>query len=435
MIHCIYCGKALEDDAAFCSACGKRVILENKDAGRSESQGDSGKMSLDAMLSEESESPSAELEWQIGDSYFSGTNGAVKDYGEAVRWLEKASSRKHPAAQYDLACYYANGLGVEKSDEAAFSLFQKAEENGFAGASLNVAQCLEEGRGVQKNPFRAAVRYIRMILDGDAQAVSRLRALYDSGVSLVSDISESYREEHLIRKTITEKNTFSKISNAFSQDLLKDNIAVALGSVFGETFDRMLESTTETYTTDSFDVFAENFIRNRSYPVPFSPANAGISASDYAKLLDFFYDESRERYEEAHSRFFHNSESLSQPRLKTYTASAKGEESSFLTLSYRAGEMEYTMYEWSIDLGKSDLKRNVEGIGDFLSSIANMSEPGEEGRRVGQAWADDFTKTHRKELKAMRRQDSGASGKAGKIVLLIIAGVSLLVILLRLCSV
>ena len=96
---CIYCGKALEDDAAFCSACGKRVILENKESGRSESQGGSGKMSLDAMLAEESESPSAELEWQIGDSYFSGSNGAAKDYGEAVRWLEKASSRKHHAAR------------------------------------------------------------------------------------------------------------------------------------------------------------------------------------------------------------------------------------------------------------------------------------------------------------------------------------------------
>lgn len=435
MIHCIYCGKALEDDAAFCSACGKRVILENKESGRSASQGFSGAMSLDAMLAKESDSPSAELEWQIGDSYFSGSNGAVKDYGEAVRWLEKASSRKHPAAQYALACCYANGLGVEKSDEAAFSLFQKAEENGFAGARLNVAQYLEEGRGVTKNPFRAAVSYIRMILDGDTQTVSRLRALYDSGENLESDISESYRNAHLIRKKETEKNMFSKLSDAFSQDLLKDNIAVAFGGVFGETFDKMLESTTETYTTDSFDVFAEKFIRNRSYPVPFSPANAGISASDYAKLLDFFYDESRERYAEAHARFFHNSESLSQPRLKTYTASAKGEESSFLTLSYRAGGMEYTMYEWSIDLGKSDLKRNVEGIGDFLSSIANMSEPGEEGRRVGQAWADDFMKKHRKELKAMEKQESGSQNTAIKIVLWILAGVFILFILPTFCSI
>ena|GEM_PF-3619539 len=230
MIHCIYCEKALEDDASFCSACGKRVILESKESGRSESQGGSGKMSLDAMLAKESESPSAELEWQIGDSYFSGTNGAVKDYGEAVRWLEKASSRKHPAAQYALACCYANGLGTEKSDEAAFSLFRVAEENGFAGASLNVAQCFAEGRGVQKNPFRAAVRYIRMILDGDAQAVSRLRALYDSGENLVSDISESYRDAHLIRKKETEKNMFSKVSDAFSQDILKRLLSVAFSA-------------------------------------------------------------------------------------------------------------------------------------------------------------------------------------------------------------
>ena len=98
MIHCIYCGKALEDDAAFCSACGKRVILENKESGQSASQGFSGAMALDAMLAKESESPAAEFEWQIGDSYFSGTNGASKDYSEAVRWLEKASSRNHPAA-------------------------------------------------------------------------------------------------------------------------------------------------------------------------------------------------------------------------------------------------------------------------------------------------------------------------------------------------
>lgn len=435
MIHCIYCGKALEDDAAFCSACGKRVILESKESGRSESQGGSGKMSLDAMLAKESESPSAELEWQIGDSYFSGTNGAVKDYGEAVRWLEKASSRKHPAAQYALACCYANGLGTEKSDEAAFSLFRVAEENGFAGASLNVAQCFAEGRGVQKNPFRAAVRYIRMILDGDAQAVSRLRALYDSGENLVSDISESYREAHLIRKKETAKNTFSKISSAFSQDILKDNVAVVLGDLFGEAFDKMLESTTETYTTDAFDVFAENFIRNRSYPVPFPPANAGFSASDYAKVLDVFYDESRVRYAEAHARFFHNSESMAQPRFKTYAASAKGDDPSFLTLSYKAGGMEYTMYEWSVDLNESGMKRNADGICEFLGSIANMSEPGEEGKRVGQALADDFMKKHRKELKAMEKQESGSQNTAIKIVLWILAGVFILFILPTFCSI
>ena len=316
MIHCIYCGKSLEDDAAFCSACGKRVIRENKDAGQSASHRFSGGMALEAMLAKESESPSAELEWQIGDSYFSGSNGAAKDYSEAVRWLEKASSRKHPAAQYALACCYANGLGTEKSDETAFSLFQKAEANGFAGAGLNVAQCYEEGRGVQKNPFRAAVRYIRMIVDGDSQAVSRLRALYDSGVSLVSDISESYREAHLIRNTVTEKNTFSKISNAFSQDLLKDNIAVALGSVFGEQFDKMFTSTSETYTTDSFDVFAEKFISEKTYPVPFAFDSDDFSASDCSKIMSFLYDECRERYAEAHSNFFHNSESISQPRFK-----------------------------------------------------------------------------------------------------------------------
>lgn len=435
MIHCIYCGKSLEDDAAFCSACGKRVIRENKDAGQSASKGFSGAMALEAMLAKESESPSAELEWQIGDSYFSGTNGAAKDYGEAVRWLEKASSRKHPAAQYALACCYANGLGIEKSDETAFSLFQKAEANGFAGAGLNVAQCYEEGRGVQKNPFRAAVRYIRMIVDGDAQAVSRLRALYDSGVSLVSDISESYREAHLIRKTVTEKNTFSKISNAFSQDLLKDNIAVALGSVFGEQFDKMFTSTSETYTTDSFDVFAEKFISEKTYPVPFAFDSDDFSASDCSKIMSFLYDECRERYAEAHSNFFHNSESISQPRFKMYAASEKESMPSFLTLSYRAGGMTYTMYEWSVRLDGAEMERNFEGLSDFLSSIANMSEPGEEGKRVGQALADDFKKKHRKELRAMQRQDSGASGKAGKIVLLIIAGAFFLAILLRLCSV
>ena len=118
-----------------------------------------------------------------------------------------------------------------------------------------------------------------------------------------------------------------------------------------------------------------------------------------------------------------------------YAASEKESMPSFLTLSYRAGGMTYTMYEWSVRLDGAEMERNFEGLSDFLSSIANMSEPGEEGKRVGQALADDFKKKHRKELRAMQRQDSGASGKAGKIVLLIIAGVSLLVILLGLCSV
>lgn len=93
------------------------------------------------------------------------------------------------------------------------------------------------------------------------------------------------------------------------------------------------------------------------------------------------------------------------------------------------------MYEWSVDLNESGMKRNADGICEFLGSIANMSEPGEEGKRIGQTWADDFTKTHRKELKAMKKQESGSQNTAIKIVLWILAGVFILFILPTFCSI
>ena len=88
MIYCSYCGKELQYDAVFCSACGKRVILLDRNAIPSDDGEPAAGSELARLLDKESRSHSSRLQYQIGDSYFFGKNGAKKDCEKAVYWLE-----------------------------------------------------------------------------------------------------------------------------------------------------------------------------------------------------------------------------------------------------------------------------------------------------------------------------------------------------------
>ncbi len=398
MIYCIYCGKALEDDAAFCSACGKRVSAEGKNA-HSEAGTVIAETTLAAMLAKEKEAPSAELAWQIGDSYFSGTNGAPKDYNEAVRWLEKASSQKHPAAQYALACCYANGIGTEKSDEAAFSLFRAAEANGFTGASLNVAQCFAEGRGVQKNPFRAAVRYIRMITDGDTQAIARLRALYDSGESLASDISAQKRNSHVIIRTLIHEGP----------GLFKN---------MGERYN----------VTDEFDLFAESFIKCRVIPMIDKPAYQPAPSLSFSAENSDFSAEEILFWEKIHNQFHKTDANLSQLQMKEFESVGDSFDSvQPFVLSYMADRMPFSLYGWSKDVaGEPDMEvaeKFIEKINDYNLGEIKDSE-------IKDKLVDKMLSQASSEVASERRQKIIKPVKTFAITLWVIAGVILLLLVL-----
>lgn len=144
-----------------------------------------------------------------------------QDLEEAFRLNEKAYQLGHKKAAYQLASDFENGLGVtqdleqaesilrekvegndpiasyrlaaflqrhnESMPQEAITLYQRAQQSGYAQAKLRMADLYLHGDGVIKQPDKAIKMYSEMSLQGLGNASAKLGDLYRDGeyVSLV----------------------------------------------------------------------------------------------------------------------------------------------------------------------------------------------------------------------------------------------------------
>lgn len=80
-----------------------------------------------------------------------GVGGVTPDMDTARAWMREAARRGHMYAQFDLGNLYANGLGVDQSDEEAARWFAMAAEQGHMDAQYNLGVMYLSARGVELN--------------------------------------------------------------------------------------------------------------------------------------------------------------------------------------------------------------------------------------------------------------------------------------------
>lgn len=109
--------------------------------------------------------PNKGIEW-LSKAHDNGHNKAAYEIaiyldgsGEkesAVEWFKKGAMIGNIDAQHALGVYYFNGEGGLKVDhETAASWYQRAANNGHEGAILKLADCYDNGWGVEKDRNRA----------------------------------------------------------------------------------------------------------------------------------------------------------------------------------------------------------------------------------------------------------------------------------------
>jgi len=87
-----------------------------------------------------------------------------KDYGEALKWSLRASSRGSVSALNYLGAIYRDGLGVPQNFQKAFVYFKQAVNKGSFSAAANLGRMYQFGEGVKTNPqeaeklFRLAIK-------------------------------------------------------------------------------------------------------------------------------------------------------------------------------------------------------------------------------------------------------------------------------------
>ncbi len=131
-------------------------------------------------------------QFQAALAFETGT-GAKQDYGEAVKWYQKAADQGDAAAQNNLGAMYLRGMGVAQSDVDALRWYLRAAVEGYPAAQTNVGFLNAAGRGTHQND-EDAVRWCRKAAEkGYAPAQSNLAFMYSEGRGLRRDGNEAVR--------------------------------------------------------------------------------------------------------------------------------------------------------------------------------------------------------------------------------------------------
>ena len=92
----------------------------------------------------------AEQSYQKGNEYLE-----AKKYDKAFAAYEKAANDGHAGAQYNLAAFYVEGKVVPQDMNKALEWFEKAANQGLKDAQFNLATIYHQGAGVPKDEEKA----------------------------------------------------------------------------------------------------------------------------------------------------------------------------------------------------------------------------------------------------------------------------------------
>ncbi|PMN90427.1 DUF2971 domain-containing protein [Enterovibrio norvegicus] len=95
-----------------------------------------------------------------------------------MKKLEQLASQGDPDAQYKLGNVYAQGKGVEQSDEQAVYWYKKAAEQGHASAQYNLGVSFKNGEGVDQCYIKSALWFSKGAEQGETASQCYLGLSY-----------------------------------------------------------------------------------------------------------------------------------------------------------------------------------------------------------------------------------------------------------------
>ena len=125
-------------------------------------------------------------QFYLGLMLETGVRGPV-DVTAAAAWYRQAARQGHVQAQYKLGLLHYEGRGVPRDLARAAHWYGKAAQGGSAPAQYNLALMYERGRGVAADAARAARWYEKAAENGVGAARLNLSALYARGTGVRKD--------------------------------------------------------------------------------------------------------------------------------------------------------------------------------------------------------------------------------------------------------
>jgi TPR repeat protein len=119
--------------------------------------------------------------------------GTARDYGEALKWLQRGAQKGDAAAQNNLGFLYLKGAGTKKDAALALKWFAKAAEQGLASAQENLGLIYGGGEGIPKDYSKAFGWFKKAAEQNDLEAQINLAMLYSLGEGGPKDYVESHK--------------------------------------------------------------------------------------------------------------------------------------------------------------------------------------------------------------------------------------------------
>jgi len=138
------------------------------------------------------EQSDAKAEADLGYRYSHG-EGVPQDYGEALKWRQKAADQGYPDGEDGLAFMYMEGQGVQQDYGAALGWYRKAAAQGDAKGENALGLMHSQGQGVPQD-YGEALKWLQKAVDqGYATAEYNLGNMYYYGRGVQQDRAEAQR--------------------------------------------------------------------------------------------------------------------------------------------------------------------------------------------------------------------------------------------------
>ena len=102
-----------------------------------------------------------------------------QDFREVLKWYQKAADQGNAGAQHNLGWMYYDGRGVEQDFKEASKWYQKAAEQGHWESQINLGIAYQGGQGVAKDIINAYIWFTIASSNG-----SKLAGKYRDNIAL-----------------------------------------------------------------------------------------------------------------------------------------------------------------------------------------------------------------------------------------------------------
>ncbi|PFX31095.1 Protein sel-1-like 1 [Stylophora pistillata] len=122
-----------------------------------------------------------------------GEGGVERDPIEAGKLFSELADQGHPFAQFALAHFYHNGIGMKKDLQMALELYEASAKKGVREANTMIGNLYTTGEIGKVDLTKAAKFFTNAAEKGDVPALMSLGAFYSQGTGVEKNFQKSFK--------------------------------------------------------------------------------------------------------------------------------------------------------------------------------------------------------------------------------------------------